>query len=135
MADLLLFKEENKLCLKFDIKEGSLHKYCINRFRHKTTGATYFVNTKCMDYGDSEYWITDLSQHDHSDEKTTCWKCLKLERVYKAQKLFLEHCSQLLKDQTVRSVFRHQISASSLFGGFPKVLFQDLIFINDWSSD
>ena len=131
MADLLVFKEENQICFKFDIEEGSLHRNCINRFRNKKKGSIYYINTRCLNYGESEYWITDLFQHDH-DKTGVCWRCIELERVYKAQKQFLELHTELLKDESVRSVFRDQIAGSSLFGGYPKVLYEDLVFINDW---
>ena len=135
MADLLLFKEENKLCLKFELEEGALHKYCINRFKHRTSGKIYYLCANSMNYGDSEYWISDMLKHDDHQSEQSCWRCLMLARVFKAQRLFLEYCTELLKDGSIRSVFRDHLAASSLFGGFPKILFEDLIFINDWKSD
>lgn len=137
----VLSKEENKICRSYQIPEDSIRKYCINRYSD-AAGRIYYVHhepidscfhSECMEC--PHVWMSDITKHRHVS-LDQCYRCAKLRRIFLAQSEFVDmFMDRILEDHHMQALYNLQLTSSCLFGGLPKMLYKELIYINDYRHD
>ena len=119
------------LCKKYKLNGMYFRKYCINKYVHKISKITYYVENHCQC---GEFAYCDLCEdiwkwewdHMYNDHDKTCPICNRLKRYYLAQAEFFALYSHLIPDNDDLNDFYVQKEHSSIFGGTSGLTFEKL---------
>ena len=131
-------QKETNICKAYGLREGSLRRFCINRFKDNE-GNSIFLDTgrKCNDiFCDDcdDIWVSDVFLHSHSTtgSNKNCSRCSELKIIYLAQAEFIATTSlQIQANQGARDRYWIHRTSSKIFGGSPRTVYRGLTLCND----
>ena len=129
-------QKENNICRSYGLRDGTLHRFCINRFCDNAGNSIYLdTGRKCNDiFCDDcdDVWISDIFLHNHSQSTKNCQRCCELKKVYLAQcEFILTTGLQMMSNQGAKDRYWIHRANSSIFGGSPRTFYRGLTWCND----
>ena len=118
------------ICRKHNVRPKKLRIFCLNKYSDKKTGTIFYLNNtcQCSDFPAcntcEDYWRWEW---DHPTPHSTCVHCNYLKKYYEAQKdLYTNYGDLIPKEPDDENSFSFQKKFSVVFGGLPKVQFEEL---------
>ena len=128
-------KEFHDVCEKYSVTPFHVEEYCINRYRHKTTGAIIYLENHCecgqKDKCDMcyDFSVIELAHHPFHQR---CRVCERLERFMQAQaEYWFRFKDTIINDPQYKYEFITQRDWSTIFGGLPRIQHDELELIMD----